>query len=133
MKLSQLKKIIKESIKAEIKNKLQEDENIEEAVGACKCGNGHVPPKGCKHQCYKCCSGKGGVMISKRNENKSLNEASLHDCMISQLQSYVASNPPTEFSFEEQADYYRGAMNYALNACKDNVYIAKDTQTKNFG
>ena len=70
---------------------------------------------------------------SKRNENKSLNEASLHDCMISQLQSYVASNPPTEFSFEEQADYYRGAMNYALNACKDNVYIAKDTQTKNFG
>jgi hypothetical protein len=65
-------KALKEAIKAEIINHLQEDENIEEAVEKCKCSNGHVPPESCKNNCYKCCAGKGGV-ASKKNEN--INEA----------------------------------------------------------
>ena len=60
-------KALKEAIKAEILNHLQEDENIEEADGACKCANGHTPPERCKNNCYKCCAGKGGV-ASKKNE-----------------------------------------------------------------
>ena len=69
-------KALKEAIKAEIKNHLQEDENIEEAAEKCRCANGHVPPDGCRYQCYKCCAGKGGV-ASKKNED--INEAKGND------------------------------------------------------
>ena len=39
----------------------------------CKCGNGHTPPAGCLHNCYKCCAGKGGVLTSKSSSVSSGN------------------------------------------------------------
>ena len=65
-------KALKEAIKAEIKNHLQENENIEEKAEKCKCANGVVMKDCNKSDCYTCCAGKGGVE-KKRNED--INEA----------------------------------------------------------
>ena len=39
----------------------------------CKCGNGHIPPAGCLHNCYKCCAGKGGIATNKSSSGSNGN------------------------------------------------------------
>ena len=64
-------KALKEAIKAEIINRLQEENKNSVIVEkeACRCGNGVTKTfEECNGNCYKCCAGKGGEKKSTKNE-----------------------------------------------------------------